>query len=275
MCETLKQGTTMSGFVREDENEPPRECHNCIWYASDKCKHPYVMFDPQVPGDEGKPKPVGHRDCCDNFVSPGRVLAYGIRHGTTEANENNLFRGYWDVPLDEAGRQDAKEAGNWLKDCGIRMVYCSPLVRAHETAKIICEILKLDEPMVDHRLLPWNIGKLSGQDRDEYREVLDHFIDHPDEVIPEGESLNDFADKIREAVEFFLYEARAEGIKAFVTHTSDLIQAENYVYGVGAHGRPEGEDSVNPGGVIVIREKKDKLSTKSVFKKNGPAEYGS
>ena len=49
-------GTKLSGLVTNEENQPPRECHNCIWYKSDHCTHPVVMNDDEVLGPKGEPK---------------------------------------------------------------------------------------------------------------------------------------------------------------------------------------------------------------------------
>lgn len=62
-----KDGTSLSGFVTEKDNKPPRECGNCKWMKAEACTHPLVMIDPEVKGVSGKPKPVDSDDCCDNF----------------------------------------------------------------------------------------------------------------------------------------------------------------------------------------------------------------
>ncbi len=66
----LPDGTKLSGFVTAKENRPPRECGHCIHYSKDHCEHPVIMEDPEVKGEQGKPKPVGDRDCCNFFKSP-------------------------------------------------------------------------------------------------------------------------------------------------------------------------------------------------------------
>lgn len=60
-------GTKLSGFVTAKENKPPRECGNCKWMKDSACTHPLVMIDPEVSGENGKPKSVDADDCCNNF----------------------------------------------------------------------------------------------------------------------------------------------------------------------------------------------------------------
>lgn len=62
-----------------------------------------------------------------------------VRHGRTEWNREEIFRGTIDVPLDEQGRREAACARDWLREENLHAAYCSPLSRAVETAQIILE----------------------------------------------------------------------------------------------------------------------------------------
>ena len=62
---------------------------------------------------------------------------YITRHGQTDWNARNQALGSTDIPLNEAGRQQARQAAEDLKDLQFDAIYCSPLSRAHETAEII------------------------------------------------------------------------------------------------------------------------------------------
>jgi len=272
---TNAQGTKMSGFVSAEENMPPRECHNCIWYKHDLCHHPIVQIDPDVPGEQGKPKPVEDEWCCNFFRSQGRTLFYVVRHGETELNAGNKFRGWTDVPLDENGIKQAKDAAEFLKGKGIRMVYCSDLVRAKETAEIICKVLNLKEPWVDYRLRPWNVGELTGQEKDaKNKAILEEYSDNTSWQIPGGESVDEFGDRVQEAIDYYAHEAREEGIKLLVTHTSDCIQVDNWCRGEGADGKPEVGDIVEPGGILKITETNGKTKSEAVLGATKKAEYG-
>jgi len=233
------------------------------------------MHDPDVPGEVGSPKPVEDSSCCNYYSGPGKILLYALRHGSTEANEANLFRGWSEFPLDDKGRDDAYEAAEYLSDKGVSMIYCSDLGRAYETAKIVGEVLGLDVTC-DFRLRGWDIGVLAGKDRDEYADVLEDAIDNPSDPLEDGESLDEFGDRTQQAIEYYLDEARKEGTKLLVFHTSNVVQLENYCAGEGADGRPESKDSVMPGGIMEVSEKNGKLSTKVVLKENSdPKQYGS
>jgi hypothetical protein len=171
----LPEGSKLSGFVTSEENQPPRQCGSCVWYKHDACHHPVVMIDPEVPGEDNQPKPVQDDWCCNFFQSPGKTLIFGLRHGTTEMNEQGLHRGWSNVPLDEQGRSDANEALEFLKDKGIMKIVCSDLDRSMETAKIVGDALGL-EPQPDFRLRPINKGIFEGQPKDETKEAFDEYV---------------------------------------------------------------------------------------------------
>jgi uncharacterized phosphatase len=64
---------------------------------------------------------------------------YFVRHGLSEMNVLELFAGSTDTPLTDEGRAQAKKAGKLAKDLHIDYIVCSPLSRAHETAKVIAK----------------------------------------------------------------------------------------------------------------------------------------
>lgn len=66
-----------------------------------------------------------------------------IRHGETDWNAWGKLQGQTDVPLNEKGKQQAKDCGCFLKDYDWEMVISSPLSRAKETAEIMNQTLKL------------------------------------------------------------------------------------------------------------------------------------
>ena len=62
-----------------------------------------------------------------------------VRHGETDYNRNHVIQGTRDVPLNDAGRQQARELSRKLSNIPIHAAYSSCLNRAYDTAKIIAE----------------------------------------------------------------------------------------------------------------------------------------
>lgn len=90
-----------------------------------------------------------------------------IRHGETDWNAQGRLQGREDVPLNEAGRQQAIAAGKALRHypfSGPRpLIIASPLQRAVETARLIADQLGIhEEPLTDASLLERDYGLAAG-----------------------------------------------------------------------------------------------------------------
>ena len=202
-----------------------------------------------------------------------KVLIYALRHGSTHLNEDNKFRGWVDVPLDENGKTEAAEAGAFLVGRHISAIYCSDLMRAYGTAEIVGDVLKLDA-REDKALRSWDIGYLSGMDKVKDAAVLEHFVDNPDEQISGGESLTSFCDRMQGTFDKYFKIARATGPIMLVFHTSNVIQLQNYCKG-DMSGRPESDETVLPGGVLSVTDVGGRLVSEAILKDGGKSQFGS
>ncbi|MCS7281420.1 MAG: histidine phosphatase family protein [Desulfobacterota bacterium] len=72
-----------------------------------------------------------------------------VRHGETEWNKEEVFRGKVDVPLNDKGLDQAKKTGSYLVKFSPEKVYSSPLQRARQTASIIAEINSIPLYLLD------------------------------------------------------------------------------------------------------------------------------
>ena len=64
---------------------------------------------------------------------------YVTRHGQTAWNRENKVCGVTDLPLDETGMEQARQTGVKLQGVPLQRVICSPLLRARQTAQLICQ----------------------------------------------------------------------------------------------------------------------------------------
>lgn len=63
-------------------------------------------------------------------------MLYIMRHGQTDWNVVHKLQGSTDIPLNEAGRRMAREAREKYRELIFDVCYCSPLIRARETAEL-------------------------------------------------------------------------------------------------------------------------------------------
>jgi broad specificity phosphatase PhoE len=116
-----------------------------------------------------------------------------VRHGRTEWNKGEIFRGTVDIPLDEQGRKEAACARDWLKEATFHAAYSSPLGRAVETAEIILEAhgltVRKHEGLIDLNYGEWQ-GKANEEVKQIYPELYQQWREAPHTVVfPEGEGL--------------------------------------------------------------------------------------
>ena len=94
-----------------------------------------------------------------------------IRHGESEWNKQNLFTGWADVDLSDAGRQEAREGAAALKEAGydFDLCYTSYLKRAIHTLQIVLDGLdRAWLPVVKSwRLNERHYGALQGLNKSE------------------------------------------------------------------------------------------------------------
>lgn len=90
---------------------------------------------------------------------------YFIRHGLSEMNAVSKLSGAGsDTPLTPEGRAQAKAAGIAARSLGINYIISSPLIRAHDTAKIIAKEIGFPEDDIELNslLIERHFGPLEG-----------------------------------------------------------------------------------------------------------------
>lgn len=127
-----------------------------------------------------------------------------VRHGRSSFNDQNRFTGWMDVPLIEAGIQEAVKAGKLLTDLKFHpaIAFTSKLQRAQNTLKIILKELHLDKtPTLESEALnERHYGDLQGKNKEETAKIFGEEQVHIwrrsyDIPPPGGESLKDTAER--------------------------------------------------------------------------------
>ena len=119
---------------------------------------------------------------------------YLVRHGTTEWNREEIFRGRVDCPLDETGRAEARALAVYFGELPIERIFTSPLARAAETAAAIAAGRGVDV-VSDPAFIDLDFGEWQGHPlqevREKYPDLYRAWRERPQEVtFPGGESLD-------------------------------------------------------------------------------------
>ena len=143
-----------------------------------------------------------------------------VRHGETEWNIEEVFRGRIDIELNETGMKQAELLAEYLSHVKIDAVYSSPLKRALKTAETIVSYHRLDIEIAPG-LIDFDYGKWQGlahqQVKDKYKELYAEWINSPDQVkMLAGESLSDVRERAMGVVSDVI--AKYEGSVVLVSH---------------------------------------------------------
>jgi broad specificity phosphatase PhoE len=99
----------------------------------------------------------GPRSIRPILTGPTPTGIYLARHGRTAYNHEGRFQGQQEVPLDELGREQALELAERAVAYGFAALWCSPLLRARETADAVAAKIGLT-PREDARLMETDAG---------------------------------------------------------------------------------------------------------------------
>lgn len=122
-------------------------------------------------------------------------MLYIMRHGITDWNAEGRLQGRTDIPLNEDGREMARNACAEYKAVNFDVCFCSPLIRARQTAELL--LADRNVPIiVDDRLKEMSFGIYEGLEN--YREAEDCpmrvFFDAPEKYttpVEGGESMDE------------------------------------------------------------------------------------
>ena len=123
---------------------------------------------------------------------------YLVRHGKTEWNNRGITQGLTDIPLSLEGADDAKILAKQMDLSKIDICISSPLSRAYETAKIICQD-KLDI-IIDEKLKERCYGNYEGKkiEFEKVKKYWDYKLDLKDEDV---ESIKNCLKRAKEFLE--------------------------------------------------------------------------
>lgn len=128
-----------------------------------------------------------------------------VRHGRTEWNKFERFRGRVDVELDETGRRQAEAAAERIAQWEVAAIYSSPLKRAMTTAQIVADRLGLTvqplEGIIDMDFGEWQ-GLPIDEAREKYGALFDLWRYRPEKLeIPGAETLEDVRKRVVAAID--------------------------------------------------------------------------
>jgi len=125
---------------------------------------------------------------------------YLIRHGQTTGDIEDRYGGTYDDELSDEGLIQTYDLANKLVNSGIQILFCSPLIRAQQTAKILKSKLNCEIKTIKDLRERNKNGILTGMIRKEanikYPKLVEKLKDYRSQI-PGAESQDDFAKRIK------------------------------------------------------------------------------
>jgi broad specificity phosphatase PhoE len=181
-------------------------------------------------------------------------------------NAQVRFRGRLDVPLNEVGRAEARDAARALVGSGLVSVYTSPLGRAREVAEAIAVKNGVGAVRAQPGLLNLDYGAWEGLTKEEAAavdpEAWASYVDDPElAVCPEGEAVADAADRVVAALRAIAMEHPGQSVAA-VSHGVMLRLA---VLRVAGASDDDWQFAMPTGGAIVFDVTDDEITLVSAL----------
>jgi len=125
-----------------------------------------------------------------------RIVAYFVRHGDTELNDKNEFRGDIDVGINKEGKKQAEELVPYFKGRKFSAAFNSTRKRTKQTLAPLLSSKGMESTSTD-KLDSLDTGELAGKPKSEENlKILKHYRTHPDEKIPGGEKVQDWRNRV-------------------------------------------------------------------------------
>ena len=133
------------------------------------------------------------------MIKEESVKIHIIRHTESEANVKHILAGQLDYSLSEKGKKDAQAIALWYSSLfNPLFIYCSPLLRAQQTALPFSHSSHLSIT-TDERLIEHNLGIFQGRTYEEAERDIKYEKDRLNRWewnIPNGESYKDIAKRL-------------------------------------------------------------------------------
>ena len=141
---------------------------------------------------------------------------YLVRHGTTEWNKEEIFRGRVDCKLNETGLAEARALEAYFQNVVIGSVYSSPLSRATETAQAVAVSKGLlvipDAAFIDMDYGEWQ-GLPLKEVEEKYPDLSRLWRERPQDVtFPGGENLSRVRARAWEGIRRVVQENRGKTV---------------------------------------------------------------
>ena len=183
----LMHRTVKSGQIHIVPKRFEKTYHHWIDNLRDWCISRQIWFGHRIP--------VWYCVACNAPVVNPEIRSkwFLVRHGETDANKEGRMLGRSDTPLNETGREQARQLAEKLRSHSIDLIITSDLSRARETAEIIAKTTGA-EILYEEGLRERHHGEAEGMLRDEAAKKYGALYTY-DSTVPGSEGYKDVEER--------------------------------------------------------------------------------
>ncbi len=192
-----------------------------------------------------------------------KIIAFFVRHGETELNKNNDFRGDLDVDLNDEGRKQAEQLVPFFANRQFSGAYGSTRKRVAQTMEPLMQDKGLKMKSMK-ALDSLDTGEFAGKPKDkENLKELKWYRDHPEETIPGGEKVKNFRGRVDAKIMQLIHKGESGKPVVVGVHGSVIKEINRLFHDDMDHQK------VEPGGVLAVFKSPAGYSVEALLK---PAE---
>jgi broad specificity phosphatase PhoE len=193
-----------------------------------------------------------------------KLVAFFIRHGLTDMNKKDEFRGDEDVSLDDTGKAQAEQLVPYFNAREFSAAYHSGMHRTRETLQPLMDAkgMKPTELMALNSL---NTGDFTGQPKTEKnKKKLEWYRENPKVQIPGGESVQAFRDRVDPKIMMIIKKGEEAGKPTIAAIHGSVMREISRLFHKGDYNAVK----VEPGGIVGIYATPHGYEAKPLVKEN-------
>ena len=154
---------------------------------------------------------------------------YFVRHGQTEWNALHRIQGRNDIPLNEVGKLQAKKTSELFQDIHIDQIFCSPLIRAQQTAQAIQQVCHC--PI---QIEPSLIERCFGEQEGKSLNSVEYLWSFEENLCPGAEDMHAFFHRVQSFLKRIQPDLQNKNY-CIVAHGGVFLPVYDYFYTVDKH----------------------------------------
>lgn len=192
------------------------------------------------------------------------IVAFFVRHGETDMNKADEFRGDEDVPLNSEGMAQAEALVPYFDARDLSAAFHSGMQRTQQTLAPLMDSKGMESHEVED-LDSLDTGNFTGLPKtEENKKKLEYYRQNPEEIIPGGESVQHFRDRVDPKIMKVIQIGEERGAPTIAAVHGSIMKELSRLFCDGDYNKVK----VEPGGIVGIFKSAHGYEAKPLVREN-------